>query len=245
MDIVSKEKRASMMAAVRQKNTRPEILLRQALHRSGLRFRLHRRDLPGTPDIVFPARRAVIFVHGCFWHRHAGCRRATLPATKTEFWIDKFSKNVERDLKAQTALKKMGWKVIIVWECQLLTSEGARSLAKSFSRILRKKSSSSGRLPVANNFMLPILDQFPEFCDRRCSFLPYRCECFFGSVLNTVVNHYKRCGSRRGQSSVGTVKQLIVSKLALLNVTERTQIKRDFVQASAEVRFYRHGLSSK
>ena|ERR1700730_5324899 len=112
MDIVSKEKRASMMASVRQQDTRPEILLRQALHRSGLRFRLHRRDLPGTPDIVLPAHRTVIFVHGCFWHRHEGCRRATLPATKTEFWADKFSKNVERDRKVQASLSKLGWRVI-------------------------------------------------------------------------------------------------------------------------------------
>ena len=131
-----------MMAAVRQKDTGPEILLRQALHRLGLRFRLHRRDLPGTPDIVFPARRSVIFVHGCFWHRHAGCRRATLPATRTEFWTDKFSKNVERDRKVQKTLKKMGWRVFVIWECQLLTSESTRVIAKSISRILRKKSSS-------------------------------------------------------------------------------------------------------
>ena len=142
MDIVSREKRASMMASVRQRDTRPEILLRQALHRSGLRFRLHRRDLPGTPDIVLPGRRTVIFVHGCFWHRHEGCRRSTLPATKTEFWTDKFFKNVERDRRVQASLRRLGWRVFVVWECQLLTPERARHLAKSFSRVLRRKYSS-------------------------------------------------------------------------------------------------------
>lgn len=146
VDIVSKEKRASMMASVRQKNTRPEVLLRQALHRLGLRFRIHRRDLPGTPDIVLPSHRTVIFVHGCFWHRHEGCRRTTLPATKTAFWADKFSKNVERDRKVQKALITLNWRVVVIWECQLSTLGSASALAESFFRTLRRKSSRSKRL---------------------------------------------------------------------------------------------------
>jgi DNA mismatch endonuclease (patch repair protein) len=121
-----------MMAAVRQKNTRPEILLRQALHRAGLRFRLHRRDLPGTPDIVLPIHHTAIFVHGCFWHRHEGCRRTTFPATKTEFWADKFSKNVERDRRVQESLKAAGWRVIVAWECELPTIEAAYALVENF-----------------------------------------------------------------------------------------------------------------
>jgi DNA mismatch endonuclease (patch repair protein) len=102
-DIVSKIKRSAMMAGVRQKNTRPEILLRKALFRAGLRYRIHRRDLPGTPDIVFPSERTAVFVHGCFWHRHHGCPRTTIPTTRAEFWLEKFSKNVERDKTVRAA----------------------------------------------------------------------------------------------------------------------------------------------
>jgi DNA mismatch endonuclease, patch repair protein len=145
VDIVSKEKRASMMAAVRQKNTRPETALRRALHGMGLRFRLHRRDLPGTPDIVFPRSRVVIFVHGCFWHRHKGCGRATIPATKRRFWLEKFSGNVERDRRAQRALATLGWRVVVVWECQVLTTDSTNKVAQKILNILRRKKSSSRR----------------------------------------------------------------------------------------------------
>jgi DNA mismatch endonuclease (patch repair protein) len=145
-DIVSQKHRSAMMAAVRQKNTRPEIMLRQALFRAGLRFRIHRRDLPGTPDIVFPSKRTVIFVQGCFWHRHHGCKRSTFPATRTEFWAEKFSRNIERDKKVQNRLKASGWQVLVVWECQVLTSESARGIARTFLRELRRKNSSSKRL---------------------------------------------------------------------------------------------------
>jgi DNA mismatch endonuclease, patch repair protein len=142
-DTVSKKKRSAMMAAVRQKNTNPEILLRKELFRAGLRYRIHRRDLPGTPDIVFPRERTAVFVHGCFWHRHQGCRRTTSPKTRAEFWMEKFSRNVERDKRVQAALKTKGWKVAIVWECQLLASDGARDIAANFRGKLRRKNSRS------------------------------------------------------------------------------------------------------
>jgi DNA mismatch endonuclease (patch repair protein) len=107
-----------MMAAVRSKHTKPEIAVRKALHGLGYRFRLHRKDLPGKPDLVFPSRRAVIFVNGCFWHGHS-CPAGALPATRREFWEDKIGKNRERDARNATALLEAGWRVLNVWECEL------------------------------------------------------------------------------------------------------------------------------
>lgn len=116
VDIVSKEVRSRMMSAVRAKNTKPELALRQRLFAMGFRFRLHRKDLPGTPDMVFPRYSAVIFVNGCFWHYH-GCRRSKLPETRKEWWRDKLEKNKKRDKQAIGSLKKSGWRVLTIWEC--------------------------------------------------------------------------------------------------------------------------------
>ena len=110
--------RSSLMSRVRGKHTKPEMSVRRLLHGMGYRFRLHRRDLPGSPDIVFPSKRVVVFVHGCFWHRHEGCRRTSDPKTRIEFWQAKFARNVERDAKNQALLEAAGWKVVIVWECE-------------------------------------------------------------------------------------------------------------------------------
>ncbi len=110
--------RSALMGRIRGRNTAPEIIVRRASHRLGLRFRVHRPDLPGTPDIVFPKHRLAIFVHGCFWHRHEGCRRCTTPKTRIEFWNEKFRKNVERDRRDAEALLMRGWKVLTIWECQ-------------------------------------------------------------------------------------------------------------------------------
>ena len=145
-DIVSKKKRSAMKAGVRQKNTRPEILLRRAFFHAGLRYRIHRRDLPGTPDIVFPNERIAIFVHGCFWHRHHGCRRTTFPKMRADFWSEKFSRNIERDKRVQDALETAGWQVAVVWECQALSSDIARDIAANFRGKLRRKNSSLKRL---------------------------------------------------------------------------------------------------
>ncbi len=107
------------MSAVRGRDTKPELAVRNFLHSKGLRFRLHRRDLQGRPDIVLPSRRIAIFVHGCFWHQHQGCRRAKLPATRAEFWAAKLGANVERDARAVESLRTEGWTPIIVWECEI------------------------------------------------------------------------------------------------------------------------------
>lgn len=107
------------MSRIRCKDTKPERLLRSLLYRAGFRFRLHAADLPGKPDIVLRKYHTVIFVHGCFWHRHEGCVNATTPKSRTEFWIEKFRRTVERDRRKQTELEDAGWKVLTVWECEL------------------------------------------------------------------------------------------------------------------------------
>lgn len=108
------------MSAIRGKDTKPEISLRHALHRRGFRYRLHAPNLPGRPDLVFRRYEAVCFVHGCFWHHHEGCKFATMPATRTDYWSDKFEKNAERDMRAKTLLLEEGWRVAILWECALV-----------------------------------------------------------------------------------------------------------------------------
>ena len=107
------------MSAIKSKNTKPEIKVRKVLHSMGYRFRLHRKDLPGSPDIVLPKYKTVIFVHGCFWHRHENCKYASTPKTRQEFWEAKFRENINRDKKHQENLSSMGWKIIIVWECEI------------------------------------------------------------------------------------------------------------------------------
>jgi DNA mismatch endonuclease, patch repair protein len=116
-DIVDKATRSRMMSGIRSRNTRPEMKVRSALHRAGFRFRLHDRKLPGKPDLVFPKYHAVLFVHGCYWHRHDGCRIASTPSTNRELWLGKFEANVKRDLQARVALLAAGWRVAVVWEC--------------------------------------------------------------------------------------------------------------------------------
>ena len=118
MDVLTKEQRLRNMRNVKRKNTGPEITLRKELYARGIRFRIHRKDLPGCPDIVLPKYKLVIFVHGCFWHRH-GCKKTTVPATRQEFWLNKFKNNVIRDEKNIKELQEKGWRVFIVWECQL------------------------------------------------------------------------------------------------------------------------------
>jgi DNA mismatch endonuclease (patch repair protein) len=120
------------MSRVTAKNTTPEIRVRKAAHALGLRFRLHRRDLPGTPDIVFPSRRTVLFVHGCFWHRHPKCPKASIPKTRTKYWEEKFRTNTARDKKNRAALERLGWKVRVIWECE---TKDAQILARKLRRI--------------------------------------------------------------------------------------------------------------
>ena len=118
-DIVDRAVRSRMMAGIGGKDTKPELILRRALHARGFRYRLHDRKLPGTPDLVFQRFGAVCFVHGCFWHRHQECPYATVPATRPDFWKAKFKGNVKRDRRAREELLDSGWRVAIVWECAL------------------------------------------------------------------------------------------------------------------------------
>lgn len=122
------------MKRVRGKNTKPEIIVRRALHAAGYRFRLHRRGLPGSPDIVLPKHRLVIFVHGCFWHRHEGCPKTTTPRTRTEFWNAKFATNQLRDEAAVETLRLQGWTVVIVWECEAASTEWLALLPDRINR---------------------------------------------------------------------------------------------------------------
>jgi len=118
-DIFTKEKRSQIMSKVGSKDTKPEKLVRSALHRLGYRFRLHDKKLPGKPDLVLPKYKTVIFVHGCFWHQHSGCGKASIPRTNRAFWQEKLEKNVIRDRKVNVQLTEMGWNVITVWECDV------------------------------------------------------------------------------------------------------------------------------
>ena len=140
MDIVSPATRSRMMAGIRGKDTKPERIIRSALHRSGFRFRLHRRDLPGSPDIVMPKFGAVIFVHGCFWHAHSGCPLAKEPTTNTGFWRTKLKANRARDEQAVTRLLDAGWRVLVVWECALRGKKDRAPLVRSLAAWIRGRS---------------------------------------------------------------------------------------------------------
>ena len=117
-DIVDSKKRSEIMSRIRGRDTEPELIVRRIAHGLGFRFRLHRRDLPGSPDLVFPKYRAVIMVHGCFWHRHPGCKFASSPKTRVGFWETKFEGNVVRDRRNETELHELGWRVMVIWECE-------------------------------------------------------------------------------------------------------------------------------
>lgn len=132
VDRVAPEKRSEIMRAVPSRHSRPEKLVRSAAHRLGLRFRLHVKQLPGTPDIVFPRWRTVVFVNGCYWHQHSGCSKAKLPKSNENFWSAKFEKNVARDLKNYDELRALGWRVVVIWQCQITTLDHA-------TRLLRQK----------------------------------------------------------------------------------------------------------
>lgn len=123
MDVFSREKRSQIMSRVSGKNTKPEVFVRSLLHNLGYRFRIHRKDLPGNPDITLPKHNKVIFVHGCFWHGHKDCKRATLPNTNREFWEHKIRSNTQRDNKNISSLTEKGWDVMVLWSCQIKNKE--------------------------------------------------------------------------------------------------------------------------
>lgn len=133
VDVVDKATRSRMMSGIQGKNTKPELLVRKHLHGRGLRYRLHAKELPGKPDLVFPKYKSVVFVHGCFWHRHPGCKYATTPNSREHFWTNKLSENVARDSYQIAALNGLGWRVFVVWECEL--REGTARLDLLYSEI--------------------------------------------------------------------------------------------------------------
>lgn len=126
IDIVDKNRRSELMRGIRSRDTKPELKVRKAAHSLGLRFRLHRKDLPGHPDVVFPKYGAVILVHGCFWHRHKGCSKAYSPKSNRIFWQRKFAVNISRDRRVETELKGLGWRILKIWECETHNPIGLR-----------------------------------------------------------------------------------------------------------------------
>src|SRR5450432_2555578 len=136
MDTLSPAERSERMSRVRSKDTKPELLVRSLVHRMGFRYRLHDRSLPGNPDLVFPSRSKVIFVHGCFWHRHRmRCEFTRWPKSRLEFWGPKLEQNHERDRVVRSARRKLGWQVLVIWECQLKNSEAVVAKLRAFLEV--------------------------------------------------------------------------------------------------------------
>jgi DNA mismatch endonuclease (patch repair protein) len=134
MDNETSAQRSKQMSRIRSKHTEPELLVRRLVHGMGYRYRLHRRDLPGSPDLVFPSRHKVILVHGCFWHRHPdpSCPLTRTPKSRLDFWIPKFEANRQRDLKTKAQLEALGWGIMVVWECQLRHVESIEARVREF-----------------------------------------------------------------------------------------------------------------
>jgi DNA mismatch endonuclease (patch repair protein) len=133
MDTLTKAQRSERMARIKSKDTKPELRVRRLVHRLGYRYRLHRKDLPGCPDLVFPSRRKIVFVHGCFWHGHEDCAIANMPKSRSDFWAEKFKRNRARDAKNKMALTENGWRVLTVWECE---TKGTGALMLRLARFL-------------------------------------------------------------------------------------------------------------
>lgn len=131
-DRLSPQERSAHMRRIRKTDTKPELVVRRAAHRLGYRFRLHRRDLPGTPDLVFPRLHRIIFVHGCFWHQHSGCRLARKPKSRLDYWLPKLRRNQEGDTAAMAALEKLGWDVLVLWECEVKNEAGVSEAIETF-----------------------------------------------------------------------------------------------------------------
>lgn len=135
MDRLTRQDRSRIMSRVRGKDTLPELVVRRMAYSLGFRFRLHRKDLPGSPDIIFPKLRTVVFVHGCFWHSHPGCGRASVPQSHVEFWRTKLARNVERDQAAKTALEELRWHVAVIWECETKNPNTVKQLLQEILSI--------------------------------------------------------------------------------------------------------------
>lgn len=138
-DVHSKETRSYNMSKIKGKDTKPEILVRKFLFSQGLRYKLHDKTLPGKPDIVFPKYKAVVFVHGCFWHGHKDCKYFTLPKTRTKWWLEKINRNISRDKTSLADIKKQGWLPIVVWECQLKPDKREKTLNTIIKTIMKNE----------------------------------------------------------------------------------------------------------
>ncbi len=157
--VMSPEARSRIMRSIRKKDTKPEVAVRQLLHRLGFRFRLHRADLPGNPDIVLPKHRAVIFVHGCFWHQHPRCKKGAAPRMRRDYWLPKLARNVERDRRARSDLAASGYRVLVLWECELANASRLRdALLKFLSDSQSARAvASEGSVPLARSGMRRVL----------------------------------------------------------------------------------------
>lgn len=144
MDVLSPEQRRRTMAAVKGRDTTPELIVRNMLHKAGFRFRLHRKDLPGSPDIVLPKYQIVIFVHGCFWHQHRGCKGAERPISNRDYWQSKLDRNMARDEKNAAKLRELGWKPVVIWECE---TKNKMLLAEKINNFFAKQ----GALPTCSS----------------------------------------------------------------------------------------------
>ncbi len=145
MDVFTRKKRSWIMGRIRSKNTKPEIIARSVLHRMGFRFSLRRKDLPGRPDIVLSKHKTVVFVHGCFWHRHRDCRISSMPKSRVGFWKNKFENNISRDRKNKCELRRLGWNVLVLWECQIMREP------EKIVKLLLKKLTLQLKAPMTKN----------------------------------------------------------------------------------------------
>jgi DNA mismatch endonuclease (patch repair protein) len=152
MDIVNKEKRSEMMSGIRSQNTNPELLIRKGLFKSGYRYRINNNKIYGKPDIVLKKYKAVIFIHGCFWHGHLGCKYFKIPKSNTQFWIDKIDRNRKRDAEVLNFLHATGWRICIIWECAIRGRSQLKDLEKTIRKISRWLKSDRVWLEVLNNF---------------------------------------------------------------------------------------------
>lgn len=139
MDKISPQHRSANMRRIRSKDTSPELVLRRLIHGLGYRFRLHRKDLPGRPDLVFAKRRKIVFVHGCFWHQHPDCREGRIPGSRLDYWAPKLIKNQIRDAANRVLLEEQGWKVLIIWECELTDISAVKRAVKKFLGSVRQE----------------------------------------------------------------------------------------------------------
>ena len=166
-DTLTPAQRSERMSRIRSRDTKPEITLRAELHRLGFRFRVNRTSLPGKPDIVLARYRAVIFVHGCFWHRHHGCKVATTPKSNTDFWKEKFSRNVARDEKVRKQLLGLGWRVITAWECELSTASRSADTARQIANVLRASTDDGQTVERSGSLDTPNAAEEPRAISRR------------------------------------------------------------------------------